>query len=65
MTAAGPTVRDGFELGCNYWPRRSAMYMWRALDLGEVRAWARKHGYQVSDRGRVSAEVMDAYERAN
>lgn len=27
-----------FELGCNYWPRRSAMYMWRELDLGEVRA---------------------------
>jgi endo-1,4-beta-mannosidase len=28
---------DVFELGCNYWPRRSAMYMWRDLDLGEVR----------------------------
>jgi endo-1,4-beta-mannosidase len=27
-----------FELGCNYWPRRTAMYMWRELDLGEVRA---------------------------
>jgi endo-1,4-beta-mannosidase len=27
-----------FELGCNYWPRRSAMYMWRELDLGELRA---------------------------
>jgi endo-1,4-beta-mannosidase len=26
-----------FELGCNYWPRRRAMYMWRGLDLGEVR----------------------------
>jgi endo-1,4-beta-mannosidase len=26
-----------FELGINYWPRRSAMYMWRELDLGEVR----------------------------
>ena len=26
-----------FELGCNYWPRRRAMYMWRELDLGEVR----------------------------
>lgn len=26
-----------FELGCNYWPRRRAMYMWRDLDLGEVR----------------------------
>jgi endo-1,4-beta-mannosidase len=28
----------GFELGCNYWPRHSAMYMWRELDLGAVRA---------------------------
>ncbi|GAC1409849.1 MAG: hypothetical protein NVSMB53_02880 [Gemmatimonadaceae bacterium] len=27
-----------FELGINYWPRRSAMYMWEKLDLGEVRA---------------------------
>jgi endo-1,4-beta-mannosidase len=26
-----------FELGINYWPRRKAMYMWRELDLGEVR----------------------------
>jgi endo-1,4-beta-mannosidase len=26
-----------FELGVNYWPRRSAMYMWRELDVGEVR----------------------------
>ena len=26
-----------FELGVNYWPRRSAMYMWRELDIGEVR----------------------------
>ncbi|MDQ6770503.1 MAG: hypothetical protein M3Z54_11015 [Gemmatimonadota bacterium] len=25
-----------FELGVNYWPRRSAMYMWRELDMGEV-----------------------------
>ena len=26
-----------FELGINYWPRRSAMYMWRQLDMTEVR----------------------------
>lgn len=26
-----------FELGLNYWPRRHAMYMWRELDLIEVR----------------------------
>lgn len=34
-------------------------------DLGEVRAWARDNGYQVSDRGRVSAEVMTAYDSAH
>ena len=26
-----------FELGINYWPRRSAMYMWEDFDMGEVR----------------------------
>jgi len=26
-----------FELGVNYWPRRSAMYMWREFDIHEVR----------------------------
>lgn len=34
-------------------------------DLGEVRAWARENGFQVSDRGRVSAEVMSAYDGAH
>jgi endo-1,4-beta-mannosidase len=31
-----PSVRS-FELGINYWPRRTAMYMWREFDLAEVR----------------------------
>ena len=26
-----------FLLGVNYWPRRSAMYMWQRFDLGEIR----------------------------
>lgn len=26
-----------FLLGINYWPRRSAMYMWERFDLGELR----------------------------
>lgn len=26
-----------FELGINYWPKRTAMWMWREFDLGEVR----------------------------
>lgn len=28
---------SSFLLGVNYWPRRSAMYMWRRFDLGEIR----------------------------
>jgi hypothetical protein len=31
-------------------------------DVGAIREWAREHGHQVSDRGRVSAAVRAAYE---
>jgi hypothetical protein len=34
-------------------------------DLGDVRSWARENGFAVSDRGRVSGEVMGAYEAAH
>jgi hypothetical protein len=34
-------------------------------DLAEVRSWARNQGYQVSDRGRISSEVQEAFEAAN
>ena len=37
----------------------------RKADLGAVRAWARDHGHQVSDRGRISAEVQAAYDKAH
>ena len=33
-------------------------------DLGDMRAWARENGFQVSDRGRVSGEIKAAYEAA-
>jgi hypothetical protein len=34
-------------------------------DLSAIRQWARENGFQVSDRGRVSSEVMTAYENAH
>jgi len=37
----------------------------RKPDLGAVRAWARDNGHQVSDRGRISAEVQSAYDKAH
>jgi hypothetical protein len=30
--------------------------------LKSIRAWAKKNGYQVSDRGRLPAEVLQAWE---
>lgn len=45
-------------------PARKAAGGRGATDLSEVRAWARSQGYKVSDRGRISAEVQDAYEAA-
>jgi hypothetical protein len=37
----------------------------RRGDLSAVREWARNNGHKVSDRGRVSAEVLAAYDKAN
>lgn len=30
-----------------------------------IRDWARDNGYEVSDRGRIPADIMDAYAAAN
>jgi ribosomal protein L28 len=40
--------------------RRSAK-----LDLGAVRAWATENGFTVAERGRISADVIDAYNAAH
>lgn len=37
----------------------------RRADLSAVREWARENGHQVSDRGRISADVLAAYDKAH
>ncbi len=32
--------------------------------LQEIREWARKEGYEVSERGRISQNILEAYEKA-
>lgn len=34
------------------------------LPLGEIRAWAKDNGYEISDRGRVAAEIVRAWKAA-
>jgi hypothetical protein len=36
-----------------------------ASSTSDIRAWAQANGHEVSSRGRVSAEVREAYERAH
>jgi hypothetical protein len=33
--------------------------------LAAIRDWARSNGYDVSDRGRIKAEVVDAFDAAH
>lgn len=34
-------------------------------DLSAIREWARKNGHKVSDRGRISADIQAAYDKAH
>lgn len=33
--------------------------------LAAIREWARKNGHEVSDRGRIKSEIIDAFEAAH
>ncbi len=33
--------------------------------LSAIRSWAQSNGYQVGDRGRIKAEIVDAYDAAH
>jgi hypothetical protein len=37
----------------------------RALDIAVVRSWARDNGYAINGRGRIAAEILDAYAAAH
>lgn len=45
-------------------PRRSSPRIDPA-QLRAIREWARNNGYKVSDRGRIAATVIEAYEAAH
>lgn len=45
--------------------RRSGAGRSGKRDLGAIREWAAKNGYEVSARGRVAGSVIDAYDAAH
>jgi hypothetical protein len=61
--AVGPWAEKARKAGGQ--PARRARGTKGGRDLNAVRAWAREAGYQVSDRGRVSGEVLALYDAAH
>ncbi len=45
--------------------RRRGVKTGAASSTSDVRAWAQANGHDVSSRGRVSAEVREAYDKAH
>ena len=45
--------------------RRAPGSVTKRGDLAQVREWARKAGNQVSERGRISAVILAAYDKAH
>ena len=62
-TALAPYVGHGRKVGSA--PRRGRKAASGGASAKEIREWARNNGYDVPERGRVSAEVRAAYEKAN
>ena len=60
--AVTPYVGHARRVGGRRGARKAAS---NGPSAAEIRAWARSNGYDVPDRGRVSAEVRSAYEAAN
>ena len=44
---------------------RSAASAASSQDTAKIRRWAKENGYEVNDRGRVPAQIREAYEKAH
>ena len=45
--------------------KRTAKVAETSSSTSDIRSWAQENGYEVSSRGRVSAEVRQAFEQAH
>jgi hypothetical protein len=62
-SALDPYVKAGRKTGGRRARRRSGGS--DGGDIKEIREWARGEGMQISGRGRVSAEIREAYDKAH
>ncbi|NGP28453.1 Lsr2 family protein [Rhodococcus aetherivorans] len=57
--------RRGRPSGSGTTTRRSTASGRSKEELANIREWAAKHGHKVSERGRISQSVQDAYDEAH
>ena len=61
-----PYVENGHRVtGTKAKPARKSASRSSSGETKAIREWARSTGYDVSDRGRIPADIMDAYAAAN
>jgi hypothetical protein len=63
-TALAPFIEAGRRLPARDGKRRQSTAGGPSVDNAAIRAWARTAGLRVSERGRISAEVIRQYEAA-
>lgn len=66
--ALAPYIAAGRRVGSS--PRSGSAARTRAKGadaqrLAAIRAWAQGNGYQVGERGRIKAEIVEAYDAAH
>jgi hypothetical protein len=69
MDALKPFMESGRKAGRGRRPgatgRRTAPSSTSTVDTAAIRSWAKENGYEVNDRGRVPANVREAYDKAH
>ena len=61
-----PYIENGSRVtGTKAKPARKTSAKASSGETKIIREWARANGYDVSDRGRIPADIMDAYAAAN
>lgn len=63
--ALTPFIEAGSKVSARRSTRRGSGSASGKSDAAAIRAWAKENGHSVPDRGRIPAEVREAYEAAH
>ncbi|MFE9570382.1 Lsr2 family protein [Streptomyces sp. NPDC006692] len=65
MEAVGPFLKVGRRIRGSRAKAASPRQAAGASDTAAIRAWAKENGHNINERGRVPADIREAYEKAH